>query len=126
MADVLLIPVGGLFTIDPVQATGVAEQIKPKILIPMHFKTEKCGFSIAPVEDFLKGKTNIKRPKGMKSLLTKQLPHRRRSRLGTCPVSLWKNIASIYCSPREQIASIVQGLADRISEDYPGRDLVLV
>ena len=29
----------------------------------MHFKTEKCGFSIAPVEDFLKGKTNIKRPK---------------------------------------------------------------
>jgi hypothetical protein len=29
----------------------------------MHFKTEKCGFPIAPVEDFLKGKTNIKRVK---------------------------------------------------------------
>jgi L-ascorbate metabolism protein UlaG (beta-lactamase superfamily) len=61
--DILLIPVGGFFTIDPKEATRVAEQIKPKILIPMHFKTEKCGFAIAPVEDFLKGKTNIKRPK---------------------------------------------------------------
>ncbi|NWG02968.1 MAG: MBL fold metallo-hydrolase [Syntrophaceae bacterium] len=61
--DILLIPVGGFFTIDPKEATRVAEQIKPKILIPMHFKTEKCGFPIAPVEDFLKGKSNIKRPK---------------------------------------------------------------
>jgi L-ascorbate metabolism protein UlaG (beta-lactamase superfamily) len=63
LVDILLIPVGGFFTIDPKEATRVAEQIKPKILIPMHFKTEKCGFPIAPVEDFLKGKTNIKRPK---------------------------------------------------------------
>jgi L-ascorbate metabolism protein UlaG (beta-lactamase superfamily) len=61
--DILLIPVGGFFTIDPREATRVAEQIKPRILIPMHFKTGKCGFSIAPVEDFLKGKANIKRPK---------------------------------------------------------------
>ena len=61
--DILLIPVGGFFTIDPKEATRVAEQIKPKILIPMHFKTAKCGFPIAPVEDFLKGKTNTKRPK---------------------------------------------------------------
>jgi L-ascorbate metabolism protein UlaG (beta-lactamase superfamily) len=61
--DVLLIPVGGYFTIDPKEATKVAEQVKPKILIPMHFKTAKCGFPIAPVEDFLKGKSNLKRPK---------------------------------------------------------------
>jgi L-ascorbate metabolism protein UlaG (beta-lactamase superfamily) len=61
--DILLIPVGGYFTIDPKEATRVAEQIKPKVLIPMHFKTEKCGFPIAPVEDFLKGKLNVKRIK---------------------------------------------------------------
>lgn len=61
--DILLIPVGGFFTIDPIEATRVADQIKPKIVIPMHFKTEKCGFPIAPVEDFLKGKTNTKRLK---------------------------------------------------------------
>jgi len=59
--DLLLIPVGGYFTIDPKEATKVSEQIKPKVLIPMHFKTEKCGFPIAPVDDFLKGKSNVKR-----------------------------------------------------------------
>ena len=61
--DILLIPVGGFFTIDSKEAARVAEQIKPTIVIPMHFKTEKCGFPITPVEDFLKGKTNTKRPK---------------------------------------------------------------
>jgi L-ascorbate metabolism protein UlaG (beta-lactamase superfamily) len=69
--DILLIPVGGFFTIDPKEATRVAEQINPKILIPMHFKTEKCGFSIAPVEDFLKGKTNTKRPKASETTFDK-------------------------------------------------------
>jgi L-ascorbate metabolism protein UlaG (beta-lactamase superfamily) len=61
--DILLIPVGGFFTIDSIEATRITGQIKPKILIPMHYKTEKCGFPIAAVEEFLKGKTNIKRPK---------------------------------------------------------------
>lgn len=59
--DVLLIPVGGYFTIDAKEATRVAEQINPRILIPMHYKTEKCGFPIAPVDDFLKGKVGIKK-----------------------------------------------------------------
>jgi len=59
--DLLLIPVGGFYTIDPKEATQVAEGIKPKVLIPMHFKTEKCGFPIVSVEDFLKGKSRVKR-----------------------------------------------------------------
>ncbi len=59
--DILLIPVGGFYTIDPKEATQVVDQIKPKVIIPMHFKTSKCGFPIAPVEDFLKGKSNAKR-----------------------------------------------------------------
>jgi L-ascorbate metabolism protein UlaG (beta-lactamase superfamily) len=59
--DLLIAPVGGFYTIDAKEATRVAEMLKPKILIPMHFKTEKCGFPIAPVEDFLKGKTRVKR-----------------------------------------------------------------
>jgi len=61
--DLLMIPVGGYYTIGPKEATRVAEQIKPKVLIPMHFKTPKCGFPIAPVDDFLKGKSNVKRLK---------------------------------------------------------------
>ncbi len=59
--DILFIPVGGYFTIDAKEATRVAAQIKPKVLLPMHVKTEKCGFPIAPVEDFLKGKSRVKR-----------------------------------------------------------------
>ena len=69
--DILLIPVGGFFTIDPKEATRVAEQINPKILIPMHFKTKKCGFSIAPVEDFLKDKASIKRPRASETTFDK-------------------------------------------------------
>jgi L-ascorbate metabolism protein UlaG (beta-lactamase superfamily) len=60
--DILLAPVGGFFTIDANEAAQVAESINPKVLIPMHFKTEKCGFPIAPVEDFLKGKARVRQP----------------------------------------------------------------
>lgn len=54
--DVLLIPVGGYFTIDANDADNIIELLKPKIVIPMHFKTAKCEFPIAPVEDFIKNK----------------------------------------------------------------------
>ncbi len=69
--DILLVPVGGYFTIDPKEATRVVEQIKPKVTIPMHFKTEKCGFPIAPVEDFLKGKPKTKRAKATEAAFEK-------------------------------------------------------
>jgi L-ascorbate metabolism protein UlaG (beta-lactamase superfamily) len=69
--DILLIPVGGYFTIDFKEATHVSEQIKPKVLIPMHFKTSKCGFPIAPVEDFLKGKPILKQPNASEMVFDK-------------------------------------------------------
>jgi len=56
MVDVLLVPVGGYFTIDAKDAETIVNTLKPKIVIPMHFKTDKCGFPIAPVEDFTKNK----------------------------------------------------------------------
>jgi L-ascorbate metabolism protein UlaG (beta-lactamase superfamily) len=60
--DVLLIPVGGCFTIDAGTASRVSEQIKPKMVIPMHYKNDKCHFPIAGVDEFLKGKSNVTRP----------------------------------------------------------------
>ena len=54
--DILFLPVGGRFTIDAAAAAKVAEQIAPKVVIPMHFKTAKVDFGLAPVEDFLRGK----------------------------------------------------------------------
>ena len=50
--DVILIPVGGHFTIDAGTAALIVERFRPKITIPMHFKTEKLGFPIATVDDF--------------------------------------------------------------------------
>ena len=51
--DVLLIPVGGYSTIDATTADIVTKQLNPKVVIPMHYKTDKVGFPIATVEDFL-------------------------------------------------------------------------
>lgn len=59
--DVLLLPVGGYYTIDANEATDVVEKIRPRIVIPMHYKTDKCGFDLLPVDAFLKGKTNVKK-----------------------------------------------------------------
>jgi len=50
--DVLFAPVGGHFTIDAGTAVEVARQLDPGILVPMHFKTDKVGFPIAPLDDF--------------------------------------------------------------------------
>ena len=44
--DILLIPVGGHFTIDTEQATEITQKIGPKIAIPMHYKTEKSADSL--------------------------------------------------------------------------------
>lgn len=60
--DVVLTPVGGFFTIDPAQATQNLGKLNPKIIVPMHFKTDKCAFPIAAVDEFTKGKTGVKTP----------------------------------------------------------------
>ncbi len=59
--DVLLIPVGGFYTIDARQAGAVCEALKPKVVIPMHVRTTKCDYPITGVEDFLKGRKNVNR-----------------------------------------------------------------
>ena len=59
--DILLIPVGGHFTIDAGKATEIVNRIKPKVVIPMHYKTKVLGFPIAGVEGFLQGKSNVVR-----------------------------------------------------------------
>jgi L-ascorbate metabolism protein UlaG (beta-lactamase superfamily) len=59
--DVLLVPVGGTFTIDAAKAHEVAAQLAVKVTIPMHYKTDKLGFDIAGIDNFTRGKTNVKR-----------------------------------------------------------------
>jgi len=59
--DVLFVPVGGHFTIDAAAATKVAEQLKARVVIPMHYRTPAIDFPIAPVDEFLKGKPKVDR-----------------------------------------------------------------
>jgi L-ascorbate metabolism protein UlaG (beta-lactamase superfamily) len=56
---VLLLPVGGHFTIDARTAGEVAEQVRARVIIPMHFKTDKVSYPIAGVDEFIKNKTNV-------------------------------------------------------------------
>ena len=59
--DVLMMPVGGKYTIDASCATKIIGQIDPKIVIPMHYALPKLAVDLDGVEKFLKaiGKTNL-------------------------------------------------------------------
>ena len=57
--DVLFIPVGGNFTIDANQAWNVINGIKPRIVVPMHYKIGGLSLPIAGVDSFL-GKNKFK------------------------------------------------------------------
>lgn len=62
--DILMIPIGGYYTIDGATASRVSQAINPKVILPMHYKTTKCDYPITGVEEFLKGKTGIRRVDG--------------------------------------------------------------
>lgn len=53
--DILMIPVGGFYTIDAAEAKKIVEQIKPKIVLPMHYKTKNSPTDtpLVGVEDFV-------------------------------------------------------------------------
>ena len=50
--DVLLIPVGGTYTIDAEMAKEYVDRIMPDIVIPMHYRTRDCKLDIDRVEEF--------------------------------------------------------------------------
>ena len=52
--DVLLLPVGGVSTIDAPMAAEVIRQLEPKAVVPMHYKTQALSRELEPVEKFLK------------------------------------------------------------------------
>ena len=59
--DILLVPVGGFFTLDAEGAAQLVQTLKPKIVIPMHYKTSKCGFPISDAEPFLSLMKDVKK-----------------------------------------------------------------
>lgn len=51
--DVLLIPVGGNYTIDAAQAKEYVDRIRPSIVIPMHYMQRGLNIAISGPDDFL-------------------------------------------------------------------------
>lgn len=52
--DILLIPVGGIYTINAKQAVEIVSQIEPRIVIPMHYKVPGLKIELDGVEKFIK------------------------------------------------------------------------
>lgn len=70
--NILMVPVGGTFTIDAKVATQVVNRLHPNIAIPMHYRTPKVDFEIAPVDDFLAGKERVRQVGGSEIEITKE------------------------------------------------------
>jgi L-ascorbate metabolism protein UlaG (beta-lactamase superfamily) len=52
--DILMIPIGGVFTISAKEAVKIMSQIEPKIIIPMHYQLPKLKIKLDSLADFLK------------------------------------------------------------------------
>lgn len=52
--DVLFVPVGGVYTIDPKKAVEVATKLEPLVVIPMHYKTPGKNEVLRDVSDFVR------------------------------------------------------------------------
>jgi L-ascorbate metabolism protein UlaG (beta-lactamase superfamily) len=53
--DAIMIPIGGHYTIGPLIAKQICKTLNPKIIIPMHYRSETFGFNVlSKINDFLK------------------------------------------------------------------------
>lgn len=57
--DVLMVPVGGTYTLDAAGADTVVGQLRPRLTIPMHYRVNGLSLSIAGLSGFLRGKPNV-------------------------------------------------------------------
>lgn len=61
--DILMVPVGGVSSLPLEDASAVCDQLNPKVILPMHYRSERMPSftSWASVDDFVKDKTNALR-----------------------------------------------------------------
>lgn len=58
--DVLMIPIGGYYTIDTKEALEYINQIQPRIVIPMHYRSGSMGYDVLSTnEEFIKNRKDI-------------------------------------------------------------------
>lgn len=52
--DILMLPIGGVYTISTEEAIKIMSQIEPKITIPMHYQIPKLKIKLDSLDKFLK------------------------------------------------------------------------
>ncbi len=73
--DILMLPVGGVYTINGQEAKKIISQIEPRIVIPMHYKVPGLKIDLNELESFLKAMGEKKATSQEKlSLQKKNLP----------------------------------------------------
>ena len=72
--DILMIPVGGVYTINAVQALDIINNLKPKIAIPMHYKSIDTRLNVDEVNSFTRRAGNFKEVGHAINIVEKALP----------------------------------------------------
>jgi L-ascorbate metabolism protein UlaG (beta-lactamase superfamily) len=74
LCDVLMIPAGGVYTINAKDAPDIISSLEPKIVVPIHYKTAGLKFNLDPVENFLKAMGKEAQPVSKLSISDEKLP----------------------------------------------------
>jgi len=69
--DILMIPVGGIYTISAKEATKAISQLEPKVVIPMHYKIPKLKIKLDSLNKFLRA-MGVKKPEIVDELSIKK------------------------------------------------------
>lgn len=52
--DAVMVPIGGFYTVGPKEAQAIVEAIAPRVVIPMHYRSQTFGFDVlGTLEGFL-------------------------------------------------------------------------
>lgn len=73
-ADILMIPVGGGYTIDWKKAREIISTVSPRVVLPMHYKTPLLNIEIDTLDNFIDGLENVKRVGKTASFKKEKLP----------------------------------------------------
>ena len=73
--DILMVPVGGVSTINANMAAQTIRKIEPKVVIPMHYKMDQSKRDLEPLDNFLKEMAvTLAEPKPKLSINKNNLP----------------------------------------------------
>lgn len=73
--DILLVPIGGVYTIDTDEAIEVVNQIEPRMVIPMHYKVAGLNINLDNIDKFAKEMgADVKKAVAKLSIKKKELP----------------------------------------------------